>query len=168
MKLASEAAISAALESHLERAFVFRFPNVIGVPATHGVNLDFIRKLKATPGLLEVLGDGTQRKSYLHVEDLVDAMLFIRSRARDKLSYFNVGAQDEGVTVRFIAEKVVAKVAPRARIRYGQGNKGWAGDVPRFAYSTAKLSALGWRPKTGSAGAVAKAVDQVAAQEASG
>jgi UDP-glucose 4-epimerase len=165
MKLASEAAISAALESYLERAFVLRFPNVIGVPATHGVILDFIRKLRATPGNLDVLGDGTQRKSYLHVEDLVDAMLYIRSHARDKLNYFNIGADDEGVTVRFIAQKVVERVAPEARITFGQGNKGWVGDVPKFSYSIAKLSNLGWRPTLGSASAICKAVDQVAAQE---
>ena len=73
MKLASEAIISAAIESHLKQAFIFRFPNVIGVPATHGVILDFVRKLKKTPNKLEVLGDGTQMKSYLHVEDLIDA-----------------------------------------------------------------------------------------------
>lgn len=165
MKLASEAAISAALESHLDRAFVFRFPNVVGVPATHGVILDFVRKLKASPGNLEVLGDGTQRKSYLHVDELVDAMLFIRRHARNKLNYYNIGADDEGVTVRFIAEQVVETVAPGARITFGQGNKGWVGDVPKFAYSIAKLSDLGWRPNLASEEAIRKAVDQVARQE---
>ena len=165
MKLASEAAISAALESHLKSGFVFRFPNVIGVPATHGVIQDFIRKLKATPGNLEVLGDGTQQKSYLHVDELVDAMLFIRSNARDKLNYFNIGADDEGVTVRFIAETVVARVAPEARISFGKGNKGWVGDVSKFTYSIARLSELGWRPHLGSAQAIFKAVDEIAKQE---
>lgn len=165
MKLASEAAISAALESYLKRAFVFRFPNVVGVPATHGVILDFIRKLKVTPENLDVLGDGTQQKSYLHAEELVDAMLFIRKHAGDKLNYYNIGANDEGVTVRFIAEKVVERVAPRARITFGQGNKGWVGDVPKFTYSIAKLSNLGWRPRLGSAQAICKAVGQVAEQE---
>ena len=165
MKLASEAAISAAVESHLDRAFVFRFPNVVGVPATHGVILDFIRKLKLTPGNLDVLGDGTQRKCYLHVEELVDAMLFIRKHALDRLNYHNIGADDEGVTVRFIAEQVTQRVAPKARITFGRGKKGWVGDVPKFTYSVAKLSALGWRPKLSSAQAVQRAADQVAEQE---
>lgn len=165
MKLASEAIITAALESYLDRAFVFRFPNVVGVPATHGVILDFVRKLKATPGNLEVLGDGTQRKSYLHGDDLLDAMLHIRDHVPDKLGYFNIGAEDEGVTVKVIAEAVVERVSPQARITYGRGNKGWVGDVPKFAYSTAKLSKLGWRPRLGSAAAIRKAVDQVAQQE---
>jgi UDP-glucose 4-epimerase len=165
MKLASEAAISAALESYLDRAYLFRFPNVIGIPATHGVILDFIRKLKLTPGNLDVLGDGTQQKSYLHVDELVDAMLFIRKHAGDKLNYFNIGADDKGVTVRFIAETVVARVAPEARIAFGQGNKGWVGDVPKFTYSIAKLSNLGWRPALGSPEAIRKAVNQIAEQE---
>jgi len=165
MKLASEASISASLESFLKRAFVFRFPNVVGIPATHGVILDFIRKLKATPGSLAVLGDGTQRKSYLHVDELVDAMLFIRENCRDRLGYFNIGVNDEGVTVRFIAETVVQRVAPGARIQYGQGDRGWVGDIPKFRYSIAKLSSLGWQPKLASAAAVRKAVEQVAVQE---
>lgn len=165
MKLASEGAISAALESHLQRAYLFRFPNVVGVPATHGVILDFVRKLRASPGKLDVLGDGTQRKSYLHVEELVDAMQFVRGRAGERMNCYNIGAQDEGVTVRHIAEKVVELAAPGARISYGQGNKGWVGDVPRFSYSTEKLSALGWRPRLGSAEAVAKAIGQVLQQE---
>lgn len=165
MKLASEAAITAALESHLERALIFRFPNVVGVPATHGVILDFVRKLKATPDNLEVLGDGSQRKSYLHGDDLLDAMLHIREHAPGRLGYFNIGPDDEGVTVRYIAETVVARVSPEAGIRYGQGNKGWVGDVPKFTYSTAKLAALGWRPGMGSAATIRKAVEQVAQQE---
>ncbi|TVS17976.1 MAG: NAD-dependent epimerase/dehydratase family protein [Gammaproteobacteria bacterium] len=165
MKLASEAAISAAVESDLERALLFRFPNVIGVPATHGVILDFVRKLQATPGCLDVLGDGTQQKSYLHVEELVDAMLHIRDHDNARLSCYNIGAADDGVTVRFIAETVRDRVSPQAEIRYGEGNRGWVGDVPKFVYSIDKLLALGWRPKLGSAAAVRRAVDQVVEQE---
>jgi UDP-glucose 4-epimerase len=165
MKLASEASISAALESHLRRALVFRFPNVIGVPATHGVIQDFMRRLKANPGALDVLGDGTQQKSYLHVDELIDAMLFIRENARERLNYFNIGADDEGVTVKFIAESVVLRVAPGATIRFGHGNKGWVGDVPKFTYSIAKLSTLGWRPTLGSVQAVRRAVDEISEQE---
>lgn len=165
MKLASEAAISAAAESHLERAFIFRFPNVIGVPATHGVMLDFVRKLAATPGNLNVLGNGTQQKGYLHVEELVDAMVFIRERATEKVAIFNIGAGDEGVTVRFIAEETVRAAAPGAGISYGSGNRGWVGDVPRFVYSVDKLAALGWKPTLGSTEAVRKAVRQIVEQE---
>lgn len=165
MKLASEAAISASTESYLDRAYIFRFPNVIGVPATHGVLLDFVRKLKKTPSSLDVLGNGSQQKSYLHVEDLIDAMLFIRKHPIGKMSVFNIGADDEGVTVRFLAEEVVKVVSPEARINYGQDNKGWVGDVPRFTYSVDKLKTLGWIPKNSSMGAVQKAIQQIVQQE---
>lgn len=166
MKLACEAAISAAIESHLDRAYIFRFPNVIGVPATHGVILDFIQKLKVTPDNLAVLGDGTQQKNYLHVEDLVDAMLYIRNRACDRLNYFNIGGDDDGVTVRFIAEQVVDVVSPSASITYGQGAKGWIGDVPKFRYCVDKVRNLGWRPKLGSVETICRAVREIAEQEA--
>ena len=168
MKLASEAAISASVESFLSRAFIFRFPNVIGIPATHGVMLDFIRKLKATPDNLVVLGDGTQQKSYLHVEDLVDAMLFIREHANERLNYFNIGAGDVGITVHNIADQVVNRVSPNASITYGQGNKGWVGDVPKFSYSVDKLHQLGWKPQMDSVEAVRYAVRQIAEQESKG
>ncbi len=166
MKLASEALISAAAESHLERACLFRFPNVVGVPATHGVILDFIRKLKATGGSLDVLGNGTQRKAYLHVSDLVAAMLWVRSKTdTPRVLPINVGPVDEGVYVRWIAEQVVARVAPGARIDFGTGDRGWIGDVPRFHYSTARLQAMGWKPALSSDAAVLRAVDEIASQE---
>jgi UDP-glucose 4-epimerase len=168
MKLASEAAITAAAERFLERALLFRFPNVVGVPATHGVILDFIRRLKDTPGHLQVLGDGTQQKSYLHVSDLVDAMLVIQQRAEGKVEAYNIGPTDAGVTVRCIASETVACVAPGAELRFGQGNKGWLGDVPRFCYSTAKLQALGWRPGLDSLGAIRRAIREIATQEGAG
>lgn len=167
MKLASEAAISAAVESGLLRAYLFRFPNVIGVPATHGVMLDFVRKLSRTPDNLIVLGDGTQQKGYLHVEELVDAMLFIRDKAPERVAVYNIGAGDDGVTVRFIAEETVKEASPGATITFGTGNKGWVGDVPRFVYSVDKLRALGFKARLSSAEAVRLALRQIVAQERS-
>ena len=166
MKLASEAQISAAVEAWLARADVFRFPNVVGVPATHGVILDFVRKLKATPQSLPVLGDGTQRKPYLHVDELVDAMLFVAETAQGRHNVFNIGPDDEGATVRFIAETVRDRLEPAAAIEFGEGSRGWVGDVPRFAYSIDRLAGLGWRPELGSSGAIRRAVDEIARQEA--
>jgi UDP-glucose 4-epimerase len=166
MKLASEALISAAAESHLERACLFRFPNVVGVPATHGVILDFVRKLKNNGNSLEVLGNGTQRKSYLHVSDLVAAMLLVRSSTNiPKTLPINVGPVDEGVYVRWIAEQVVKRVAPSANIKFGTDNRGWVGDVPKFHYTTDKIHALGWKPLLGSKAAVLRAIDEIARQE---
>ena len=165
MKLASEAQASAAAEAHLDRALVFRFPNVVGAPATHGVILDFIRRLKQEPEVLRVLGDGTQQKPYLHVSELIDAMLLAKAAAGPGVQVFNIGPIDAGVTVRWIAEQVVARVSPRARIEFGQGSKGWVGDVSRFRYSTSRIQALGWRPAFGSQEALARAIDEIASQE---
>jgi UDP-glucose 4-epimerase len=154
MKLSSEAIIGAALESYLNCAYIFRFPNVIGVPATHGVLFDFFEKLKRDPVCLKVLGDGSQKKCYLHVSDLIDAMFFIRKNANERLNFFNIGAGDEGITVRSIAELAVRTFAPGAIIKYGIGNKGWVGDIPKFKYSTDKLSQLGWKPNLNSEEAI--------------
>jgi UDP-glucose 4-epimerase len=166
MKLASEAQIRAAIEAGLERADIFRFPNVVGTPATHGVIIDLIRKCRKTPNGFDVLGDGTQQKAYLHVEDLVDAMLFIAEHATGRYNVFNIGPDDDGITVKNIAETVRDRVSPEAEIRYGQGNKGWTGDVPRFRYDTHKLTALGWTARMGSTAAIVRAVAEIADQEA--
>lgn len=163
MKLASEVQIRAAIEAYLPRADIFRFPNVIGVPATHGVIMDFMLKLKAQPDLLEVLGNGTQQKAYLHVDDLIDAMLHVAALDGRYLVY-NIGPSDDGVTVQWIAETVRDHVAPKAAIQYGEGSRGWVGDVPRFRYSCARLQATGWKPRLGSEDAVRLAVSEIGRQ----
>lgn len=166
MKLAAEAIIAAAAESFLDQAFLFRFPNVIGVPATHGVILDFIRKLKANPSVLPVLGNGKQKKAYLHVDDLISAMLHISDGyAQKKTAVFNIAPDDTGVTVNFIARQTVKTVAPAAKIQFGLEDRGWPGDIPRFSYSIIKLKKLGWRPTLNSKNAVCKAIREIAAQE---
>lgn len=166
MKLASEALISAAAESFLARACLFRFPNVVGVPATHGVILDFVRKLQSDPTVLHVLGDGSQRKAYLHVSDLIEAMLHVARRCdTGKIAPVNVGPVDKGVYVRWIAEQVIARVAPDAHLALGAGNRGWVGDVPRFHYSVERITGMGWSPRLDSAGAVLRAIGEIAHQE---
>jgi UDP-glucose 4-epimerase len=162
MKLASEGQISAAFENHAGKASVFRFPNVVGLPTTHGVIHDFVNKLKADPGYLHVLGNGTQQKVYLHIDDLISAMLFIAESGPEKINTYNIGPEDAGVTVRFIAECVRDAVSPSAQIVYGEGDRGWVGDVPRFRYSTMRLAKLGWKPSAGSADAVRLAVREIA------
>jgi UDP-glucose 4-epimerase len=161
MKLASEAAISASVESFLERAWIFRFPNVIGPRATHGVIYDLLRKLAKNPPDLEVLGDGSQQKPYLHVSELIDSMWFVSQHAKEPLNVYNIGADDEGATVRYIAEAVLCRAAPDKPIRYTGGSRGWVGDVPRFRYSIDKLTKLGWKPRLRSTGAVDRAVLEI-------
>jgi|GEM_PF-911301 len=169
MKLASEAQIRAAVESYLKRANIFRFPNVVGLPATHGIILDLIRKAcHSSNGGFDVLGDGTQQKVYLHIADLVEAMLYIRDNAKGRYNVYNIGPQDDGVSVRGIAEAVRDRVALGAELWFSGGDRGWVGDVPRFRYDTGKLAALGWRPRMGSSEAIARAVDEIAREEAGG
>lgn len=165
MKLASEAALSAAFESHLDSVSIYRFPNVVGVPATHGVILDFIRRLKESPDLLKVLGNGEQQKLYLHVNELIDAMFFINHETTEGLNYFNIGPNDKGITVKEIAQIVIDRVAPNASISYQKSKKGWPGDVPKFQYSIEKLKNIGWDSRSTSWDAIKTAVDEIAQQE---
>ena len=160
MKLASEASISAAVEAHLDRAYIFRFPNVIGPRLTHGAIFDFFRKLSVSPGELEVLGDGTQKKPYLHVSELIKAMIYIRENSSDTINLFNIGPADTGVTVAQIAQEVVAKRNPTAKIHFTGGDRGWIGDVPRFTYSIAKLAELGWHPTLSSLEAIKRTIEE--------
>jgi UDP-glucose 4-epimerase len=158
MKLASEGAITAALENFLERAWICRFPNVVGGRATHGVIFDFLNKLRRNPARLDVLGNGTQQKPYLHVRELVEAMLFIHQRSRERLNYYNIAPAHGATTVKYIAEAVVRAASPKAKIHYGGGPRGWTGDVPKFRYSTKKLKTLGWSSKLNSNQAINLAI----------
>jgi UDP-glucose 4-epimerase len=117
-----------------------------------------LKKLRNNPAELEVLGDGAQEKPYLHVSELVDAMLFLFERSRERLNYFNIAPEQGVTTVRFIAEAVVRAAAPGANIRYTGGSRGWVGDVPKFLYSTEKLKSFGWSPKLSSDKAVELAI----------
>ena len=165
MKLSSEALISASLESFLDKVCIYRFPNVVGVPATHGVILDFINKLKKDMSRLDVLGNGTQQKTYLHVSELVEAMLFINKNTNNGMNYFNIGAMDDGVFVKQIAEETTKMISPDAIINYQKTDRGWVGDVPRFYYSVDKLKDLGWTPKMSSLEAIKRAIREIAYQE---
>jgi UDP-glucose 4-epimerase len=164
-KLASEGLVSAAAESFLERVWIFRFPNVVGPRPTHGAIFDFIGRLASRPTSLTVLGDGSQTKPYLHVLELIAAMKFIVDHAADCRNVFNIGPNGEGTSVTFIAEQVIARTAPGTRIVYTGGDRGWVGDVPRFRYSTERLSNLGWRPKLSSDEAVLRAIDEITSSD---
>jgi UDP-glucose 4-epimerase len=165
MKLSSEALISASLESFLDKVCIYRFPNVVGVPATHGVILDFVNKLKKDMATLDVLGNGTQQKTYLHVSELVEAMLYINNNTSNGMNYYNIGAMDDGVYVKQIAEETTKIVSPNSVINYQKSDRGWVGDVPRFYYSVDKLKNLGWSPKMSSLEAIQRAVKEIASQE---
>jgi UDP-glucose 4-epimerase len=161
-KLASEALLSAAAEIFVERLWIFRFPNVVGLRPTHGAILDFIARLASRPASLTVLGDGSQTKPYLYVSELIAAMKFIVAHASDRRNVFNIGPNGAGTSVAFIAERVVARTLPGTPIAYTGGDRGWVGDVPRFRYSTERLTQLGWQPRLSSDGAVLRAIDEIA------
>ncbi len=157
-KLASEAYISAACENVGIRAWIFRFPNVVGERATHGAMFDFIKKLQQNPHKLEILGDGTQTKPYLYVKDLVDGIMFGWKNAHDALNYFNLGV-DSATDVTTIAEIVVEEMGlADVEFIYTGGDRGWVGDVPKFQYSLRKINALGWTARRTSDEAVRCAV----------
>lgn len=162
-KLAAEAYVSVFAHTFGGRAVVLRFPNVVGERATHGVIYDFLRKLEADPGKLEVLGDGNQLKPYLYVSDLIAAILTAWDKAEEPLAVYH--AAGAGMTsVRQIAEIVVAAAGRGdTRIVYTGGDRGWPGDVPRFRYDVTRLQGLGWHPQRESTVAVRYAVERILA-----
>lgn len=149
-KLASEGLVSAFVHTFGFQAWVFRFANVCGPGATHGVIYDFLEKLRHDPHRLEVLGDGSQRKGYLHVEDCVKAMIYATEHGKEPVNVFNLAPEDT-ISVAEIAQRVVSATGTGARIEYTGGPRGWAGDVPRQHLSIDRLRRLGFTPRYRSA-----------------
>jgi UDP-glucose 4-epimerase len=152
-KLASEAFISSYAENYGMQAWIARFPNVVGDRLTHGAIYDFVKKLRRDPSRLEVLGDGTQTKPYLHADDLVEAILLGWDRLDDRVNVFNIGGPTRCSVAR-IARIVVEEFGGDAEIRFTGGDRGWVGDVPSVDYDVSRVAALGWTPKLDSEGAV--------------
>mgnify|MGYP001236746432 CR=1 FL=1 len=164
MKLASEAILSSYAEQASAKIYIFRFPNVVGAPATHGVIFDFINKLRTNPNFLKVLGNGTQQKPYLHVEDLIKAMIHIKNKSELKRNIVNIGPNDSGISVSEIATITRDYVSPKAKIEYGKEDRGWPGDVPKFNYDTSLLESLGFTTMSSSREAIEKSVKEIFAQ----
>jgi UDP-glucose 4-epimerase len=162
-KLAGEAMLSAYVECFGLSGCILRFGNVVGPRGTHGAALDFLKKLRASRGAeLEVLGDGNQRKPYLHVDDCVKGLLFALEHTREPLGIYNLAPPDE-TSVSTIAELcVAASPYPRAPIRYTGGERGWPGDVPRSRLDPSKLAELGFRVGSTSDAAVRRAIAELA------
>jgi UDP-glucose 4-epimerase len=156
-KLAAEAFISSFCGNYGFKAWIARFPNVVGERATHGVIFDFVKKLRANPGSLEVLGNGEQFKPYLYVKDLVEAMILMWERSGAQLNVFNIGVESR-TRVKTIAKMVIEEMGLDAAIRYTGGDRGWIGDVPEFDYRLDKIHALGWRAAASSDEAVRRSI----------
>jgi UDP-glucose 4-epimerase len=145
-KLAAEGLISAYCHTFGFQSWIFRFANIIGERQTHGVIVDFINKLKKNPRELEILGDGKQSKSYLLVEECVDAMLYAIEKSNEKVNIYNLGSNNQ-ISVTRIAEILCEEVGLRPKIRFTGTDRGWPGDVPTMMLDTKKINKLDWKTK---------------------
>jgi UDP-glucose 4-epimerase len=160
-KMASESFISSYAHMNDMDITIFRFPNVIGPYLTHGVIFDFIKKLRENPGKLEILGDGTQNKSYIFVEDLIEAILLVIWKNEKGVNIYNVGG-DGSTTVKEIADMVCTKLKLKdVTYNYSGGDRGWKGDIPTFQFDLTKIHRCGWKAKHSSNQAVRATLDAV-------
>jgi len=145
-KLAGEALIASYCAMFGLQGFVFRFANVVGARQTHGVGFDFVRRLLVESVKLKILGDGTQSKSYIHISDVVSAILFVETACREPFAAFNVSSAD-ALTVTEIAVLAAECLQLRSmpQFEYTGGDRGWKGDVPVVRLNTEKIRNLGWR-----------------------
>jgi UDP-glucose 4-epimerase len=150
-KLAGEGLITAQAEGFGLEAYIFRFVSILGERYTHGHVFDFYRQLLEHPGWIDVLGDGHQRKSYLYVQDCIDAMLHVTRAgtaggARHHIQIYNLGTP-EYVEVNDSINCLCAALGLQPERRYGGGDRGWAGDNPFILLDTRKIRATGWNPR---------------------
>ncbi|MFB6232797.1 MAG: NAD-dependent epimerase/dehydratase family protein [Haloarculaceae archaeon] len=155
-KLAEEGLISTYAHSHGLQAWVYRFANIVGPRLRGAVVPDFVEKLRADPDRLVVLGDGRQEKSYMHIEECVDAMVHVVEHADDALNVYNLGTRTT-TSVDRIADIVADEMGVDPTREYTGGDRGWTGDVPRMRLSVEKLAGLGWDPSQSSDEAIRQA-----------
>jgi UDP-glucose 4-epimerase len=159
-KLADEGLVSTYAHSYGLQAWTFRFANIVGPHQRGNVIPDFIEKLCDDPETLTILGDGRQEKSYLHVEDCVDAIHHVVEHADADLNTYNLGSRTT-TSVNRIADIVSEELGLDPAYEYTGGDRGWTGDVPKMRLSIEKLSALGWEPSESSDEAVRRAARQL-------
>jgi UDP-glucose 4-epimerase len=146
-KLAGEGLIQAYCEGFGFQGLIFRFVSILGERYSHGHVLDFYRSLRANPHELRVLGDGRQRKSYLYVQDCIDAILTVLAGPADPgVQIFNLGTP-EYCHVNDSIGWITEELGVRPELRYTGGERGWVGDSPFIFLDTGKVTALGWKPK---------------------
>jgi UDP-glucose 4-epimerase len=157
-KLAAEGLIEAYCEGFGMKGYIFRFVSILGERYTHGHVYDFFRQLQTHPARLDVLGDGHQRKSYLYVEDCVDAVLTALGSATDQVNIFNLGTSEYcevSDSIRWICERLQV----RPKVHYAGGTRGWAGDSPFIFLDCGRIRALGWKPRLTIREAVIRTLD---------
>jgi len=151
-KLACEGFISAYAYMYGLKAWIFRLANITGKPATHGIIYDFYKKIKKNSSVLEVLGNGNQKKSYITNEMLVDAIQYVIKNTKKKKDFvflYNIG-NDDTIKVRETAELFVRFNKLGTRLKFTGGKGGWKGDVPLMHLSISKIKKMGWKPQKSS------------------
>ena len=150
-KLAGEALISSYCHMFDFTGLAFRFGNVVGPRQTHGVGLDFLRQLMNNPRKLRILGDGTQSKSYIHVRDVVEAVLLASRRSGERFAIYNVATDYITVTeIAHLAAECAGLDPSQVKFEYTGGDRGWKGDVPIVRLNTERIRRLGWVCSSGS------------------
>ena len=163
-KVAGEGLICAYCEGYSFRSWIFRFVSILGERYTHGHVFDFYRQLRLDPTRLRVLGDGRQRKSYLYVQDCIDAVLVAIERAQDPVNIFNLGV-DGYCEVNDSIGWICETLGVRPDLEYTGGDRGWIGDSPFIFLDVARIRALGWAPKLDIQQGVVRTVEFLKANE---
>ena len=163
-KAACEGLISAYCEGFGFQSWIFRFVSILGERYTHGHVFDFYQKLQADPTCLPVLGNGKQRKSYLYVQDCIDAILLAMDKAREKVNIFNLGV-DGYCQVNDSIGWICQELGVKPTLEYTGGDRGWIGDNPFIFLDTQKIQSLGWKPKVSINEGVIKTVQYLRANE---
>jgi UDP-glucose 4-epimerase len=144
--LAGEGLIEAYCEGFGFQGYIFRFVSILGERYTHGHIIDFYKRLRNDPTKLQILGDGHQRKSYLYIQDCLDAMLVAIDKAQDRVNIFNLGTDDYcqvNDSVRWITEYL----GVHPELTYTGGQRGWVGDSPYIFLDCRRIRSLEWEPK---------------------
>ena len=145
-KLAAEGLIQAYAEGFGFQGYIFRFVSILGERYTHGHVFDFYKQLLKNPNELTVLGNGKQRKSYLYIQDCIDAIFYVMENAKDKVNVFNLGT-DEYCQVNDSIGWICDYLGMDPQKQYTGGDRGWIGDNPFIFLETKKVRSLGWKPK---------------------
>jgi UDP-glucose 4-epimerase len=157
-KLACEGMIAAYAEGYGIRAHIFRFVSILGQRYSHGHVFDFMMQLAKDQTRLHILGDGKQRKSYLHVDDCIEAMLLALNKADERIAIFNLGT-DEVCEVLDSVDWIAKRLRLSPQLSFSGGRQGWIGDNPVIHLDTSRIRGLGWQPKRSIREAVEHTVD---------
>jgi UDP-glucose 4-epimerase len=160
MKLSCENILSSYSHLTNTNCFIIRFPNVVGSGLTHGLIFDLIKKFKKNNKILPILGNGFQKKQYLHVTDLIQAMNLVvrKKKATDLYNIYNISGEDSGIFVRDIVKQFIKINNIKPKILYEKKINGWPGDIPSFKFNINKIKKIGWKPKYNSKKSIQKCI----------